>query len=251
MHPDRIVQSLWVGADLPLLQQLSIASFLANGHEYHLYTYGDVSNVPPGTVVMDANEVLGHSRIVRDRGETGYAGFSDVFRYQLLLEKGGWWVDTDQVCLRFFDFPSEYVFSSEHGADGSPATPNSGVIKAPAGAPFLQYAVDVCRSKNLKDIAWAEIGLGLTGAAIRKFSLQSYVEPPETFCPLHWSRFWDMLKPDAYPDLPESAYAVHLWNSIWGRLQRNPNAAYHPRSAYEGWKLRYLHGSCPRAPVGP
>ncbi len=34
-----VFQSLWIGAELSAMEQLSIRSFLANGHEFHLYTY--------------------------------------------------------------------------------------------------------------------------------------------------------------------------------------------------------------------
>jgi hypothetical protein len=42
-----------------------------------------------------------------------YSAFSNVFRYQLVLDRGGWWVDTDLVCLKAFDFDDEFVFATE------------------------------------------------------------------------------------------------------------------------------------------
>ncbi len=35
--------------------------------------------------------------------------FANFFRYKLLLEKGGWFVDSDTICMRPFDFDNEYV----------------------------------------------------------------------------------------------------------------------------------------------
>jgi hypothetical protein len=43
-----IIQSLWIGDALGPLQELSIASFLHFGHEYHLHCSKTVDNVPPG-----------------------------------------------------------------------------------------------------------------------------------------------------------------------------------------------------------
>lgn len=34
-----VIQGLWVGGSLSRLEKLSIQSFLAYGHEYHLYAY--------------------------------------------------------------------------------------------------------------------------------------------------------------------------------------------------------------------
>jgi hypothetical protein len=33
------------------MERLSIASFLANGHPYHLFVYNDVRHIPAGVIV--------------------------------------------------------------------------------------------------------------------------------------------------------------------------------------------------------
>lgn len=55
---NKIVQGLWIGDKLSLMEQLSIQSFLKNQHDYHLYVYRDVKNIPIGTTLMDGNEIL-------------------------------------------------------------------------------------------------------------------------------------------------------------------------------------------------
>ena len=105
-----IIQGLWVGSTLSTLEQLSIKSYLRNGYTYHLYSYNDVQAVPPGTVMRDGNEVLPASAIFQYRKHNSYAGFSNYFRYKLLLQNGGWWSDLDMVLLKPFDFFDEYVF---------------------------------------------------------------------------------------------------------------------------------------------
>jgi mannosyltransferase OCH1-like enzyme len=129
---NRIVQGLWIGPELSAMEQLSIASFLRNGHEYHLYVYGEVKNIPVGKKVKDGDEeILPVSMIFQYRREKSYSAFSNFFRYRLLLERGGWWVDTDTICLKPFRFEEEYVFSSEK-LDGADFI-NSGVIRVPRG----------------------------------------------------------------------------------------------------------------------
>src|SRR5262245_11985344 len=126
---NKIIQGLWIGAELSRLEQLSIASFLRNGHEYHLYVYDLPRNVPLGTTVIDANEVLPSSSIFQYREYASYAGFANFFRYKILLERGRWWADSDTICLKPFDFSEEHVFSSEL-CDGRELI-NCGVIKTP------------------------------------------------------------------------------------------------------------------------
>jgi hypothetical protein len=106
----RVIQSLWVGGRLSTMEQLCIRSFQAHGHEFVLYVYEATEGVPPGTVVMDANTIIPASRIFTYREHQTYAGFANFFRYKLLLERGGWFVDADMVCLRPFGFDDDYVF---------------------------------------------------------------------------------------------------------------------------------------------
>ena len=89
-HMSRVIQSLWVGGRLSTMEQLCIRSFQAHGHEFVLYVYEATDGVPPGTVVMDANDIIPASRIFTYREHSTYAGFANFFRYKLLLEKGGW-----------------------------------------------------------------------------------------------------------------------------------------------------------------
>jgi hypothetical protein len=60
---NKTIQGLWIGSELSVMEQLSISSFLLNGHHYHLYVYEEVKYIPSGTVVMDASEILPSSRI--------------------------------------------------------------------------------------------------------------------------------------------------------------------------------------------
>ena len=78
-----IVQGLWVGPTLSVMEQLSIASFLRHGHTYHLYVYEDVQHIPAGTVVQDGNQILPSSRIFQYTAHKTYAGFANFFRPRL------------------------------------------------------------------------------------------------------------------------------------------------------------------------
>src|SRR5258708_21072872 len=129
------VQSLWIGDRLSAMEKLAIKSFLCQGQAFHLYVYQQPESIPEGTTVRDANEILPAASIFKYSGHESYAGFSDYFRFKLLLERGGWWVDTDVVCLKPFRFPSEYVFASEIAA-GQQHTATC-VTKPPPGSPII------------------------------------------------------------------------------------------------------------------
>ena len=233
-----VIQGLWVGNELSVMEQLSIASFLRNGHAYHLYVYEDVKNIPSGTTIKDGNEILPAARIFQYKQQASYAGFSNFFRYKLVLERGGWWVDTDTICLRPFDFEAEYVFSSEF-AMGEEFI-NSGIFKASAGSEVMSYAWRVCEAKDPERIVWGETGPRLMAAAVREFSLERYTQPPEVFCPIGYADWHKVLEPNADLKLTARSYAIHLWNERWRAARQDKNATYPADCIYETWKKSYL-----------
>ncbi len=88
---NKIIQGLWIGDTLSPMEQMSIASFLRHGHEYRLYTYDPISNIPASTTIKDANQILPKDRIFtlqQGWGKGSYAVFSDMFRYLLLNKRG-------------------------------------------------------------------------------------------------------------------------------------------------------------------
>jgi mannosyltransferase OCH1-like enzyme len=233
---NRIIQGLWVGPELSVMEQLSVASFLQNGHEYHLYVYDDIKNIPTGAIVKNANEVLPASRIFQYKHHATYAGFSNFFRYKLLLEQGGWWVDTDTICLRPFDFPEEHVFSSERVDDVE--VTNSGIIKAPARSQVMAYAWQVCQSKNPEDLVWGETGPRLMGEAVKNSRMEQFKKPYRVFCPLSYSEWHRVLEPEPLV-FDEHTYGVHLWNEMWRANGQDKSAQYPEGCFYEQLKRRY------------
>jgi mannosyltransferase OCH1-like enzyme len=221
------------------MEQLSIASFLLNGHDYHLYVYDEPKHVPVGTVLMDASEILPASRIFQYKDRPSYAGFSNFFRYKLLLERGGWWADSDNVCLQPFDFSDEYVFSSEINHKGREVV-NNGAIKAPAGSDLMAYAWEVCQSKNTAQLLWGEVGPKLFAEGVRKFGLEKYIRSYRTFCPLDWQKWRNLIKPGLELSFDERTYAIHLWNEMWRLARQDKNAEYHSSCVYEKLKRTYL-----------
>lgn len=106
-----IIQGLWIGTTLTRFEHNSIKSYLVAGYEYHLYTYDHVDNIPAGVIIKDGNEILDKKEIFYYEGSI--APFSDLFRYKLLLERGGVWTDCDIICVRPFPDELEYIFVAE------------------------------------------------------------------------------------------------------------------------------------------
>ena len=240
LNYDRVVQSLWIGKRLPPMQQLGIQSFLDHGHEFHLYSYDPIDGVPAGATLRDGTEVFPRDRIFHHKhgfGKGSYSTFSNLFRYRLVLERGGWWVDTDLICLRPFDFAANYVFATER--EGDAILTATCAFKCPAGAPFLAHCLDIALAKHPDDLRWSEIGPYLFDQAVTRFDLGMYRVSPGTFNPINTWEFEDILKPGFDASRLSDSHGLHLWNQVWKHEQRDPDADVHPDSIYAQLKRRH------------
>ena len=110
---DNIIQGLWIGDKLTRFEYNSIKSYINQGYEYHLYTYGKVANIPDGVIIKDGNDILDEKYIFHYEGSI--APFSDLFRYKLLYDRGGIWTDCDIICINRLptDKQHQYIFVAE------------------------------------------------------------------------------------------------------------------------------------------
>src|SRR5689334_11956808 len=140
MTPDnRTVNMLWWGP-MTSMERLSVASFLAHGHEVRVWSYAaTIPGLPAGATLADAREIVPEASVFYDDAYGSLAPWASLFRLKLLLARGGWWADTDAVAVAPFDFPAEHVFATEW-LGGRPYLTDC-VLKAPAGSPILATAV--------------------------------------------------------------------------------------------------------------
>lgn len=256
-----IVQSMWVGKRLSTLERLSMASFLAHGHDYHLYLYSDLESVPAGVKIKDANSVIPERNIFTYEGGS-YAGFADWFRHELVCHTGQFWVDTDIVCLKQFDFEEEVVFGREDDGRVTPA-----VMRFPKGHPLSRSLADLCERPNtivpydtlkaktrklvrkhlLGDrrdrIKWGESGgpEGFT-RAVEHAGLISAAKPASYFHPIHYSRWRSIYDASFENDMHQldGSYSVHLWNEMMRKESMDKGATFHSGSLIGQLKRKYL-----------
>lgn len=221
-----IVQSLWVGTKLSRMEYYSILSFIKQGYTFHLYTYNEVANIPFGTIIKDANEILPIKEIFSLKGS--YLPYSDIWRYKLLYLKGGYWCDLDMICLKRFDTDDKYIISSEHtmqsGAYKSklPYVSNIGILKAPIGSLMFKNLYEKCskyqtKNKNIDKLKYMKIFRNY----VNKYGFNEYIKPPEYFCPLSWWNAEEAFKsksvkkwnvnPLSDEDILNNSYTIHFW----------------------------------------
>lgn len=218
-----IVQSLWIEGHLSRLKRLCIQSWLRHGYAYHLYTYSDVAGIPVGVQTMDARKILPESMIFRyhpDLGGGSYAGFSNFFRFKLLLMLGGIWVDTDLMCLK--ELPeSDCLCAWEYDLVASC------LLKLPHEV--ASYCWEACQMKDIDKLVWGETGPHLVTQAIRCFDLQSIVRHQEDYFPIMYDEIDRFFKVESIPH----SFTVHFWNEMWSRRGLDKNATRNPSILYE------------------
>ena len=237
---------LWIGPRLSALERLSIVSFLAHGHPVRLFTYGDVEGIPAGVERHDGREILPESSVftyANGFGKGSVAGFSNMFRYKLLLDHGGYWSDTDTVCLKPFDFDADYVVGRER-LPPDPAKPGvrrerlaAGVLKVPRNSRVMRECYATTNEADKAEIKWGETGPQLLTQRFTHHGLMGHALPPEVFYPVAWWRTVDLVTKPL--EVGPESHAVHLWNEIWRHKGLDKDGSYPPDCAFESLKRRY------------
>lgn len=104
-----IANFFWDVQELTKLERLCILSFAKFFKTVRIFTYNPILFNKYRSVVdvINANEILDESHKfyyngVGDCPKKSVVGFSDIFRYQLLYNMGGWYFDMDCICLKDF-----------------------------------------------------------------------------------------------------------------------------------------------------
>jgi len=246
------IQSLWIGSALSKLEQLCLKSFIDNDMEFHLYTYDKIDNIPEGIIIKNGNEILDKSEIFRYNNGS-VSAFSNLFRFTLLDKKGGFWVDTDVICVRPFSFEDEIVIMSEPEHTAYEQTfITSSVIRLPKDSEITKEAVKIQREHKGKiltgEITWGS-GPLCVKTIVKKFNLEKYVKPWNTICSCSAPHVHTIVIPNRKPhpsiidnikDIPENMVAIHLWNEVLRRSSIDKDQNFHPDSLIEYYKRKHL-----------
>jgi hypothetical protein len=257
------LNSLWVGPTLGYLERLCLASAKATGHEFTLWSYdpGNLANVPAGTDLRDAAEVMPRERLLRYRDSGSVALGANLWRIELLAKGLGCWVDMDFIFLRQFDFESEYIFGWEYEN-----WINNAVLMAPAHSKMvtdlqeipqpnrrppwwgprrtLEFYLKRLRGQQieLEDFPWGTFSAGLVTHVVKANGLSSRAQHPVVFYPVRWKDARDLYEPAEKVEarLSSETRAVHMWHS---RLEGLRNAPPPPGS--------FVAKMCERYEVAP
>ena len=217
------VHAMWIGEKLSRLELLTLASFLAKGHEVMLWAYDEIRTpLPRGVVVADAENIFPRAKIKPKRdaepaigiGKNSIGGvFSDLFRYRLLYEYGGIWTDMDVTALRPIDFTEDYVFRPHRlGMVGS-------VMKCPQGSHLMRKVYEDTEKIASEYTPWL-LPIEILNEHVRLMGLEKFIIPNMS----NRDKFAEI-----YPfirsrqEFHRDWYVIHWMNERWRTLQLETN----------------------------
>jgi hypothetical protein len=205
--------SFWHGGQLSPLEWACLSSFVERGHSIRLFCYEPLA-VPPGVIVEDASGIIARDQIFLAEG--GFAAFSDLFRYKLILKYGEWWVDTDVYCLNE-EIPHCCYAWAREDAD----TINGAILKFPAKDPMLLDISDAATEISKRSTAWCTLGPSVLTRYLDGVQVSGHVGTTEAFYPIHWLEcflFWLPDHNDVVLKKSKRSYFVHLWTSVFSEF---------------------------------
>ncbi len=245
-----VFQGFWHGPPLGPLRSACLASFVALGHRYELYVYEPVQ-VPAGVVLRDANEIIPQGEVFyydnEVIGKPDIGPFSDLFRFKLLLERGGWWSDVDAICLSP-EIPAFDRAWAQEKPEFAPTAIGTSQIAFARGDKVVAELYRRCQQMSRSNYPTREsLGPKNISDTIKDLGLPpNYNGTPALFYPVRWIEMFKLWLPQYRGEMLErakAAFFMPIYNSFpqymgleFGRLP--PEGSYLSDICY-----RYYDGS--------
>jgi hypothetical protein len=219
------VNGLWFGKIGPL-EELTLKSF-SNYNRFVLWTYKKINLSIPNVIVKDAREILPEEDIfyypsqMKDVpfGGNSIVGFSEVFRYKVLYDKGGWWTDLDVTCLKPLELIKDSYFFRSHGR--LPLVAN--IMKCPPRSQLMKKCYETSKTLiNSSTTEW-HLGMKIMSDHVKESNLEKYIR--EEMCNVD---IIPILKKYYTTEeiIPSSWHFIHWMNTKFDKNKINKNSCY-------------------------
>lgn len=238
-----LANMLWVEGRLGPIERACMRSVLAQGHRLVLWHYFPLEGVPEGVELRDGHEVVPRERLFRHEPSGSWSLFSNLFRYRLLQQGLGLWLDCDAYLVR----PLEPIGGYLMGYDSN-ALVAAGVLAMPPESPMLgelasmfdgrtippwlplrwrlRYAAQrALRGRyRIETMPWGNLGPNAVTAMVQRHGLADKVLPPEVLYPWPWQEAAVILRPEAevLARITPETRALHFYNEMIRSWKSDP-----------------------------
>ncbi|WP_143019568.1 tetratricopeptide repeat protein [Mesorhizobium qingshengii] len=199
-------------------------SMRAAGHPVRVWSYAPEKLeflVPHGIEVRNADDVMPRALFDRIVAGSEIRYFSDIFRYALLYEHGGLWMDSDVILLRPFPFCGNHFFNLQWRGAHKGHFICGNVMYAKPFSRHLRalYEMSLERFHEARGKQFGDIGPKLLSDYIASDAgaeLREWVFSPMFFNTIDWTEIDRFEKPiDELAEYlnDERVFGIHLWTA--------------------------------------
>lgn len=220
----RSANFFWSG-ELTFYELSNLLSFKKSGFEVLVWSYENL-NLPHGILQKDASEIISENYLTlfnQNYQKQNLSSFSNLFRYELLKKHGGWWFDSDCICLR----PVEDFVKLIENKPFVLAYENPELIGSSAMYINDEEIIDSLIDEIYKRINnnnfrffWGEIGPNLITDVFVEKNIFDMVLKSKTFFPVPPSSIRLFFSAKHFSLLQEEiteSYICHTWNEMFRR----------------------------------
>ncbi|TPL79948.1 hypothetical protein FJ950_27495 [Mesorhizobium sp. B2-3-14] len=199
-------------------------SMRAAGHPVRVWSYAPEKLeflVAHGIEIRNADDVMPRALFERIVAGSEIRYFSDIFRYAVLYEHGGLWMDSDVILLRPFPFRGDHFFNLQWRGSHKGHFVCGNVIYARPYSRHLRalYEMSISRFHHTSGKEFGDIGPKLLSDYIASDAgaeLREWVFSPMFFNTIDWNEIDRFEKPitelaDYLND--ERVFGIHLWTA--------------------------------------
>lgn len=238
-----VINMLWVEGGLGALERACMRSVLRQGHRLVLWHYQPLGRVPEGVELRDGSEVVARSRLFRHQPTGSWSLFSNLFRYELLRQGRGVWLDCDSYLVQPVRWNGGLL--AGHDTDGMVA---SGVLAMPSESPMLGELIGYFSGKSIppwlrlrwklrfaieralkgsfpiERMPWGYLGPNAVTAMVHKHGLLGGVLPAHVFHPWGWQEADIVFGPaqDVLQRIMPDTVSLHMYNQMIRARKHEP-----------------------------
>ena len=178
----------------------------------------------PGVIIRDANKIINREEIFYfanpATNEPNIAPFSDLFRFKLLHEIGGWWCDVDTICLSDSIPDWEYAWTRD-APEAFPASVGSAIIAFPKNDPVIQELYNRCHNLSVNFTDRDDLGPNLISYVLGELGLPLDMSvEPDMFYSLRWIENFKFWLPEFREEI-ESKSVSAVFTPIFASFAKN------------------------------
>jgi mannosyltransferase OCH1-like enzyme len=205
MNIERKMTQIWIGPRPAPLRWMNTWKERHPNWDYSIFTQKDLE-----ARTFHNQHLIDHYVSIR-----AYAGVSDLIRYELLYERGGFFPEADFFCLEntdeLFTAPPHMCYTCYEQERIRPGYVQP-ILACNPGNQFVKQLIDelhVLTPLQLSPHPWESTGNAWLPKMIQKFKPEIVIWPSHYFIPEHYDRTQVYLGSD-------KVYAKHLWGSTGG-----------------------------------